>query len=343
MPNFSGEIGLNTDIYQLAHKVFALTENINVGSAIMNLLSNGGPIARAEQTLSFLAMHGANPQEKRKLNLGFASGRFPYQIAPYGIKPRDEFEKVVWPILKGKIFSQATEIFLRLVKGEEFSGEAFSEIIIKEEDFRDSESLEKAKNAYKPEYTGEFKVKGFYEFDNLKIAPNDFDSNLIDFYMGSHDPKVVELANKYAPCKVFNLSITPAHVIEKTHETMSKVFHKDGGPWKRSMMPRTVMVFLSDEKELSKEENDLKARQMGLKAMEGYWKAMAGTVDKSKIESAVDNTLCGSPETIAQKIKDNYHPEDRIMLWFDFNNHNNQQVCSMMKAFKNRVMPLLEV
>ena len=69
VPNFEGEIGLNTDIFQLAHKVFSITENINVGSAIMNLLSNGGPIARAEQTLS-LALHGLI-KTKRKLNLGF--------------------------------------------------------------------------------------------------------------------------------------------------------------------------------------------------------------------------------------------------------------------------------
>ena len=46
IPHFVGEIGLNTDILQLAHRIFARTKRIGVGSAIMNILCNGGPIAR---------------------------------------------------------------------------------------------------------------------------------------------------------------------------------------------------------------------------------------------------------------------------------------------------------
>ena len=42
IPQFRGEIGLNTDILQLAHQVFAKTKKINVGSAIRNILANGG-------------------------------------------------------------------------------------------------------------------------------------------------------------------------------------------------------------------------------------------------------------------------------------------------------------
>src|SRR4028118_1959347 len=36
IPHFVGEIGLNTDILQLAHRVFARTRKIGIGSAIMN-------------------------------------------------------------------------------------------------------------------------------------------------------------------------------------------------------------------------------------------------------------------------------------------------------------------
>ena len=36
-PHWRGEIGLNTDVFQLAHRVFARTKNIHVGSAVMNL------------------------------------------------------------------------------------------------------------------------------------------------------------------------------------------------------------------------------------------------------------------------------------------------------------------
>ena len=160
--------------------------------------------------------------------------------------------------------------------------------------------------------------------------------------MGSHDPKVVELANTHLPCRVFNLSITPKEVIEKTHQNMLATYHKDGGTWQRDMMPRTVMVFVNDDKKLTEPEKNTIAREQALKAMTSYWKAMQGTVDKEKIDKAIDNTLCGSPEKIAAQIRENYHPEDRIMLWFDFNNHDNEAVESMMRIFKERVMPLCE-
>lgn len=42
VPHFPGEIGLNADIFQLANHVFNRTKQIHVGSAVMNLLVNGG-------------------------------------------------------------------------------------------------------------------------------------------------------------------------------------------------------------------------------------------------------------------------------------------------------------
>ncbi len=123
IPHFKGEIGLNTDILQLAHKAFALTQRINIGSAIRNILCNGGPLAHAEALKTFFTLHGLDPQEKRKLFLGFAAGRFPFSNKPYGIKPRNELEEAGWPIIKGLIFNQATEIFLRSLKNEIFSSQ----------------------------------------------------------------------------------------------------------------------------------------------------------------------------------------------------------------------------
>ena len=38
IPHFQGEIGLNTDILQLAHKIFAQTQRIHVGSAIRSIV-----------------------------------------------------------------------------------------------------------------------------------------------------------------------------------------------------------------------------------------------------------------------------------------------------------------
>ncbi|MBC7474149.1 MAG: LLM class flavin-dependent oxidoreductase, partial [Candidatus Sericytochromatia bacterium] len=118
IPYFKGEIGLNTDILQLAHKIFSITKNINVGSAIRNILCNGGPIAHAEAIKTFLTLHDLNPDEKRILNIGFAAGRFQFSNSPYGIVPRNEVEKAGWSVIKGKIFQEATEVFLRLLKGE---------------------------------------------------------------------------------------------------------------------------------------------------------------------------------------------------------------------------------
>src|SRR4051795_1530277 len=78
IPHFIGEIGLNTDILQLAHRVFARTRRIHMGSAILNILCNGGPIAAAERIKTFLALHGLDPAEQRTITIGFAAGRLPF-------------------------------------------------------------------------------------------------------------------------------------------------------------------------------------------------------------------------------------------------------------------------
>ena len=67
VPHWQGEIGLNTDILQLAHLIFARTRRIGVGSAVANLLVNGGPVAHAERVASFCALHGLDPAEQRRL------------------------------------------------------------------------------------------------------------------------------------------------------------------------------------------------------------------------------------------------------------------------------------
>ena len=56
IPYFKGEIGLNTDILQMAHVLFAKTKQINVGSAIRNILCNGGPMAHAEEIQTALSL-----------------------------------------------------------------------------------------------------------------------------------------------------------------------------------------------------------------------------------------------------------------------------------------------
>jgi alkanesulfonate monooxygenase SsuD/methylene tetrahydromethanopterin reductase-like flavin-dependent oxidoreductase (luciferase family) len=46
IPHFVGEIGLNTDILQLGHRVFARTKRIGIGSAIVNISATAGRLSR---------------------------------------------------------------------------------------------------------------------------------------------------------------------------------------------------------------------------------------------------------------------------------------------------------
>ena len=103
-----------------------------------------------------------------------------------------------------------------------------------------------------------------YVFEDIKTIPQDWRRDLLNLVIGSHDPNLQEKVNRFRPVQVFNLSITPPHVIEDTHERMSRDYHKDGGDWSRRMMPRTIMVFLNDEDGLTREQQDEAAMELSL-------------------------------------------------------------------------------
>lgn len=312
IPHFEGEIGLNTDVLQLAHRVFAKTKRINVGSAIRNILCNGGPIAHAEAVRTFLSLHNLDDKEQRKLHLGFASGRFPFSNAPYGIFPRNEVEKSAWPQVRGHIFKEATEIFLRLLKGETFSSSDLERQFI-------TVGAEKVPLAPR------------WNFDKLAIVPKNPDLRNLWLTVGSHDPSLQIFANTLLPCGVFNLSITPVEKIEETHERMKTHFHKSAGPWSRSYMPRTSLIFIDEHRK--------RAIERAQEAISVYWSAMEGTISKEKIDEAVGNALVGTPEEIVEQIKVKFNSEDRVMLWFDFFNHDNENVLEQMELFSQKVVP----
>jgi alkanesulfonate monooxygenase SsuD/methylene tetrahydromethanopterin reductase-like flavin-dependent oxidoreductase (luciferase family) len=305
IPHFVGEIGLNTDILQLAHRIFARTKRIGVGSAIMNILCNGGPIAAAERIKTFLALHGLDPNERRILTVGFASGRFPFINVPYGIVPRNPVEEANWPAVKNKIFEEATEIFLRLLKGENLNSDMIARRSI-----------------------GEIPLEPRWRFPNLKIIPQESRMDLLRLSIGSHDPHLQVFANTLLPVGVFNLSITPGDEIEKTNQRMQTAYQ---GTWHRRLMPRTVLVFINDNAERAKEE----ARD----ALTNYWRALEGTLDEEKVRRATSNALIGDAEAIAAQMRERFHPEDRLMLWFDFNNHDSKRVMKNMDALMTRVAP----
>ena len=107
IPHWEGEVGLNADFLQLAQHIFRRTRRIEAGSAVMNILCNGGPIAAAERVAAFCALHGVDLNERRRIHVGFAAGRFEFMNRAAGIVPRDAVEEAAWPALKGKIFAEA--------------------------------------------------------------------------------------------------------------------------------------------------------------------------------------------------------------------------------------------
>ena len=331
IPHFVGEIGLNTDILQLGHRVFGRTKRISIGSAIMNILCNGGPIAAAERVKTFLALHGLDEAEKRLLTVGFAAGRFPFINIPYGIVPRNPVEEAAWPVVKSRIFEEATEIFLRLLRGETLSSEDVARRTLKESDFRTPADWQRVVAAHGSD-VDEIPVAPRWVFPRLKIIPQESRMDLLRLSIGSHDPQTQIFANTIMPVGVFNLSITPGDEIEKTNERMATHYHPDGGGWHRRLMPRTVLVFINDD-------DPAAAAGEAREALSNYWRALEGTLDEEKVRRATNNALVGDAEAIRAQVRERFDPEDRLMLWFDFNNHDSKRVMKNMRDFMEKVAP----
>ena len=346
VPHYPGEIGLCTDFFQIASEVLSRTSKMEVGSAVMSILASGGPIAQAERVGSLLALHGLDQEERRRVHIGFSAGRFEFMARPYGISPRNELEEVAWPALRGQIFAEASEIFLRLLSGETIDSTMIRGTVLTRSSFRSDEDWERVgETAMKMMGTGEIpdsiQIPRRYEFESIATIPKDWRRDLLNLVLGSHDPALQIEVNKWRPVQVFNLSITPADVIEETHKRMRSNYHKDGGAWSRSMMPRTVMVFLNDEAGLSDEQKSTRAKEESEASISTYWSALEGTIDPGKVEKAVNNAVIGNPQEVATQLKLRYHPEDRIMCWFDFFNHDSERVMRDMEAFMSKVVPIV--
>lgn len=346
IPHWKGEVGLNVDFLQLSQHIFRRTRHIETGSAVMNILCNGGPIAAAERVAAFVALHGLDPAERRRIHVGFAAGRFDFMNRAAGIVPRDAVEEAAWPALKGKIFAESSEIFLRLLRGEVLRSDQVRSTSLCRADFRSDEDwsrvLEAAGRADEPAETVTLDILRRWTFEDLKIIPQDWRRELLQLIIGSHDPTLQEEVNRYLPVQVFNLSITRPEIVEDTHKRLSVAYHTDGGIWRRSYMPRTTFVFLNEEPELSLTERRAAARQESQQALGAYWTALEGTLDPKKVENAAENALVGNAEDVAEQILERFHPEDRLMLWFDFFNHDCDRVISNMENFMGKVRPLVE-
>ena len=347
VPHWQGEVGLCTDFFQLAHLMFSRTKNIHVGSAVMSLLTHGGPVGIAERVGAFLALHGLDENEKRKLRIGFSAGRFEFMARPYGIVPRDIVEEAAWPALRGQIFAEASEIFLKLLNGEIVNSKDIRKTILTRSNFRSDEDWIKVQEAIMKRDSltnapDEIHIPNRYVFEDVKNIPQSWNRELLDLILGSHDASLQKEVNKIRPVKVFNLSITPPEVIEATHDRMVKHYNSKGGNWKRNYMPRTLMIFVNDEPNLSDVERTEAAKQEAKNSLSSYWGALEGTIDPNKVSKAADNSVIGNVEEVAQQIAERFHPDDCIMTWFDFFNHDSPRVVRNMEAFMNKVVPRVE-
>ncbi len=345
VPHWQGEVGLCTDFPQLAMESFRQTSNIEIGSAVISILASGGPIAQAERianTVQFLSMHG----DQRKLYVGFSAGRFEFMARPYGIKPRNPWEQAGWKPLRGLIFLEASEIFLRLLNGETISSKDIRETKLSRNNFRSDEEWEmfiaEYRKANSAENIDEVKIPARYNFEEISIIPKQWNRRQLQLIAGTHDPVAQIFVNTISPVRVFNLSITSPEIIDQTHQRMRENYHPEGGEWLRSYMPRTSFVFINDEPGLTTEEQSQAAALEGKQALQAYWNALEGTIDPDKVAKAANNALIGNPAEIAEQIIERFHPADTIMAWFDFFNHDSDRVCRNMTAYMTKVVPMVE-
>ena len=345
VPHWQGEVGLCTDFPQLALESFRQTKHIEIGSAVISILASGGPIAQAERianTVQFLSML----DEQRKLHVGFSAGRFEFMARPYGITPRNSWEAIGWKPLRSQIFLEASEIFLRLLNGETIASSDIRETCLSRENFRSDEEWETFYHDYKSNnsdnVTSKIMIPNRYNFEQISIIPQQWNRNQLQLVAGTHDPIAQTFVNTIMPVRVFNLSITSADVINDTHDRMSKSYHPAGGAWHRSFMPRTSFVFINDEPGLTSVEQSKAAAKEAQQALQAYWNALEGTIDPEKVTKAANNALIGNPDEIVEQIVARFDPEDTIMAWFDFFNHDSDRVCRNMTAYMSKVVPQVE-
>ena len=307
IPNYLGEVGLNNDSCQLAQKIFQSTKNIGFGTAIYNIVGgNGGPIGAADRirSLAFLNEFQSTP---RQLDIGIAQGRFPYINQPYGIFPRNELEKKDWANVNRMIFLEALEIFLRLSLGETISDQSITK------------------------YPG---IEPRWIFDELKLVP-EIKPNKINFILGSTDPLARQLAFKLCDIDLFNLSFTPPEQINALHDELATVCQPPRKPWKRNRLPRTVLVFIDKDAKT--------AQKIAHQAFDTYIDAMQGTVKLPPKEALMARALIGNAEQVIEQLSPDdphdFRQEDRLMLWFEFNQSDNAKICERMQYFYEQVKP----
>jgi hypothetical protein len=99
------------------------------------------------------------------------------------------------------------------------------------------------------------------------------------------------------------------------------------------------MVFINEQPNLSPERRRSTAQEEARAALSAYWTALEGTLDPEKVEKATHNAVIGNAADVTTQVLERFHPDDRLMLWFDFFNHDSARVIANMEAFMTRVVP----
>jgi hypothetical protein len=250
---------------------------------------------------------------------------------------------LLWNAVRALTLREAAEIFVRMLSGETLGTADVMPKVIQKAEVKDqvvwSEALQ---HAGLPSDAVSIIIAPLWEFERVKLIPEEVDLSNLNLVLGSHDPQLQQHINQWLPVKVFNLSVTPNHIIDQTHDRMRACYHPSGGTWKRQYMPRTVMVFTCADAELTEAEQDAKAEVEARDAMHAYWQAMEGTVDQGKVESGMENAVYGSPAKVYRSIRERFHTEDCLMTWFDFNTNDAAVVIKRMQAFMEHVAPLFK-
>ncbi|HKK71932.1 MAG TPA: LLM class flavin-dependent oxidoreductase, partial [Candidatus Krumholzibacteria bacterium] len=172
IPHWQGEVGLNVDFLQLATRVFRRTNRIECGSAVMNILCNGGPVAAAERIAAFCTLHGLDREERRRIQVGFAAGRFDFNNTPTGIRPQNFFEEAFWPLVKGKIFEEAALVFCHLLRGDVVESEELPKAKVTRDDVKsDDEWDELLRAAGSSPTVKSIELPHRWKFEATKIVP----------------------------------------------------------------------------------------------------------------------------------------------------------------------------
>jgi alkanesulfonate monooxygenase SsuD/methylene tetrahydromethanopterin reductase-like flavin-dependent oxidoreductase (luciferase family) len=337
IPNYHGEVGLNADSCQLAQMVFSKTQKLAFGTAIYNIVGgNGGPIAAADRIRSLAYLNSLSDQPRR-LHVGVAAGRFPYINQPFGITPRDESESKLWPQYQRLIFIEALEIFLRLIRGDIVSSSDLEKWKIDRSFFRSEADFLEAMTMIGAGSSG-VAYRHRWAFEPLRLVPHMTEKNYagwLNFVLGSHDPLARDHGLKFADLDIFNLSFTPPEQLDKIHAEMKIRYQESGRIWHRARMPRTVLIFI--------DKRHSRAQEMAERCFDTYIEAMRGTVVLPPKDQLMSRALIGDPMSIRDQLNPEsskgFNQEDRLMLWFEFNQVDFFAISQQMRTFAEEVLP----